>query len=103
MRYEIVLSPEAVQDSRGLRADLRARVRDAIERHLRYEPTRTSRARIKRLRGRSRPLFRLRVGELRVFYDVVEGVVQILAMVAKSQAQAWLEELGESDEDRTSV
>ena len=103
MRYEIVLSPEAVQDLRSLGGNIRSRVRDAIETHLRYEPTRISRTRIKRLRGISRPQFRLRVEEVRVFYDVVEEVVEVLAIVPKSQAQAWLEKLGESDEEDTPI
>ena len=98
MRYEIVLSPEAVEDLRNLRANGRAAVRDAIERHLRHGPTRTSRSRIKRLRGMSKPQFRLRIGEVRVFYDVVENSVEVLAIVDKTEAQGWLEKLGETDE-----
>lgn len=42
--------------------------------------------------------FRLRVGEVRVFYDVTEAVVEILAIVPKSQAATWLEQAGEADE-----
>lgn len=95
MRYEIILSPEAEEDFDGLKAYLRASVRDAIENHLQYEPTRTSKSRIKRLRGLSRPQFRLRVGEMRVFYDVSEGVVEILAIVTKSEAESWLRKVGE--------
>jgi mRNA interferase RelE/StbE len=67
-------------------------VRDAIERHLRYEPTKVSRSRIKRLRGLERPQYRLRVDEVRVFYDVTETAVEILAIVSKGKAQKWLDE-----------
>ena len=77
-----------------LRANLRAEVRDAIERHLRERPTKTSKARIKRLRGVSRPQFRLRVREVRVFYDVVATEVHILAIVSKEQAEDWLQRVG---------
>jgi mRNA interferase RelE/StbE len=94
MRYEIILAPEATDDLRRLRARLRAEVKDAIERHLRYEPTKTSRSRIKRLRGLSRPQYRLRVGEARVFYDVTGSSVEVLAIVAKSQAGEWLRQTG---------
>src|SRR5882672_10673107 len=62
MRYEVVLAPEAVRAFRALPAFRRAEVRDALERHLRYEPTRVSKSRIKRLRGMSQPQYRLRVG-----------------------------------------
>ena len=67
-----------------------AAVRAALETHLRHEPMKASRSRIKRLRGIRRPQYRLRVGEVRVFYDVSGTTVEILAIVAKSEVQAWL-------------
>jgi mRNA-degrading endonuclease RelE of RelBE toxin-antitoxin system len=101
MRYEIVFSPEAIEDLRDLKANVRAEVRDAIEQHLRHEPTKTSKSRIKRLRGLSRPQYRLRVEEVRVFYDVTEKNVQILAIVPKEEAEQWLVKAGESDENNS--
>ena len=94
MRFEILLAPEAVEDLRKLKAVLRATVREALETHLRHEPTKTSRSRIKRLRGRSRPQYRLRVDEVRVFYDVTGSTVEVLAIVAKSEAESWLAQFG---------
>jgi mRNA-degrading endonuclease RelE of RelBE toxin-antitoxin system len=103
MRYEIVLAPEAVDDLRRLKANVRAQVEDAMERHLRHEPTKTSKTRIKRLRGLSRPQFRLRVGDdIRVFYDVNDDTVEVLAIVPKSEADQWLQGHGESDEESSS-
>ena len=90
MRHEIVLAPEAVEDLKRLSARARTEVLDALEIHLRHEPTKTSRSRIKRLRGLSRPQYRLRVGEVRVFYDVEAERVEIVAIVMKSDAAAWL-------------
>lgn len=90
MRFEIVLAPEAVGDLKRLKANIRAEVRAAIERHLRHEPDRPSRSRIKRLRDVRRPQFRLRVGEVRVFYDVSDRFVEVLAIVSKSEAESWL-------------
>ena len=87
MRFEIVLAPQAVQDLRRLPARIRSEVRDAIEEHLRHEPKKTSKSRIKRLRGITKPQYRLRVGEARVFYDVREQNVEVLAIVAKRQAE----------------
>lgn len=95
MPFEIVLAPEAVEDLRALKANLRASVRDAIETHLRHAPAKTSRSRIKRLRGHRRPQYRLRVGEVRVFYDVSGETVEILAIVAKSEAESWLVQFGD--------
>ena len=94
MRYEIVLAPDAVRAFRGLAANRRAEVRDAMERHLRHEPARVSKSRIKKLRGMSRPQFRLRVGEVRVFYDVTPEAVEVLAIVTKEEAARWLAERG---------
>src|SRR5881409_3949499 len=94
MRYEVVLAPEAARAYRSLPAYRRAEVRDALERHLRFEPTKTSKSRIKRLRGLSQPQYRLRVNEIRVFYDVTETSVEILAIIEKQEAQAWLDQEG---------
>ena len=90
MRFEIVLAPEAVQDLKHLSAHDRSAVRDAIEVHLRHQPARTSKSRIKRLRGMSLPQFRLRVGEIRVYYDVAEKTVEVLAIVPKPKSSEWL-------------
>ena len=94
MRFAIVLAPDAARAVRALPAKQRAEVRDALETHLRHEPTKVSKSRIKRLRGMAKPQYRLRVGETRVFYDVTEQTVEILAIVAKRQAQAWLADRG---------
>ncbi len=94
MPFEIILAPEAVKSLRRLPAHIRAEVKDALEVHLTHEPTKVSRSRIKRLRGLSQPQFRLRVGDIRVFYDVTEAAVEVLAIIEKAEAQAWLDEEG---------
>jgi mRNA-degrading endonuclease RelE of RelBE toxin-antitoxin system len=94
MRYEILLAPEAVQDLRSLRASVRAEVRDGLERHLRHQPAEVSRTRIKRLEGEGSPGFRLRIGEIRVFYDIRENEVWVLAIVPKAEADEWLRKVG---------
>src|SRR5262245_66512210 len=103
MRFEIVLAPAAVQAYRALHARQRAELRDALETHLRYQPRRVSRSRIKRLRGLSQPQFRLRVGGLRVFYDVTNEAVEVLALVTKDQAARWLAEHATGAPDRSSA
>jgi mRNA-degrading endonuclease RelE of RelBE toxin-antitoxin system len=94
VRFEILLAPMAVRQLKGLRPDVAGGVREAIELHLRHEPTKVSRSRIKRLRGLERPQYRLRVDEVRVFYDVTETSVEVLAVVSKEQAEAWLDKEG---------
>ncbi len=95
MKYEILFAPEAVQDFKRLSARDRSTVKEAIQKHLRHEPEKISKSRIKRLQGIRRPQYRLRVEEIRVFYDVVEGTVEVLAIIPKSSATEWLEEIGE--------
>ena len=94
MRFEILLAPGAGIQLAALPAHTRAEVRDGIELHLRHEPTKLSKSRIKRLRGLDQPQYRLRVGEIRVFYDVTDKEVQVLAIVSKGEAQGWLDEQG---------
>ena len=77
--------------------DARATVRSALEIHLRHEPEKASRSRIKQLRGLLRPQYRLRVGETRVFFDVSGATVEVLAIVAKSEAQLWLAQFADPE------
>ena len=90
MPFAIILAPEAIEDLKSLKANVRAEVRAALKSHLRHEPKRLSRSRIKRLRGLRKPQYRLRVGEVRIFYDVTQTTVDILAIVTKSETKSWL-------------
>jgi len=42
-----------------------------------------------------RPQYGLRVDDIRVFYDVHEQLVEILAIINKSETEAWLAQFGE--------
>lgn len=95
MWYEITTTPEAAEDLRHLEARERAEVRDAVKRHLSHQPMMLSKSRIKRLRDLASPQYRLRVGEIRVFYDVVADEVVLLGVVRKSDAARWLASFGE--------
>jgi mRNA-degrading endonuclease RelE of RelBE toxin-antitoxin system len=95
MRYDIYLADSALDDLRRMRARDRSEIRDAIERYLRTAAERTSRSRIRRLRGLNRPMFRLRVGDFRVYYDVDGATVDILAVLPKLDSERWLHEHGE--------
>ena len=97
LSFSIVLAPEAVADLQRLKSNLRTAVRRALEVHLRHGPRKASKSRIKRLRGLSRPQYRLRVDEIRVFYDVTDDTVEVLAIVAKSEAETWLAQFGKPE------
>ena len=79
---------------KNLSLPIRTGVTKALEVHLTHEPTKVSKSRIKRLRGLSQPQYRLRVGDIRVFYDVTETQVQVLAIVTKAEAQSWVDAQG---------
>ena len=103
MRYEIIFAPQAEEDLLALRAGERTEVLDAIETHLRYEPEKVSKSRIKRLAGMEWPQYRLRIGDIRAFYDVLYllegGVVEVLAIREKNAAMKWLAEMGVRQDD----
>jgi mRNA interferase RelE/StbE len=99
MACEIEFTDDALTDFRTLDAPIRASIRQALEAHLRHEPTKVSKSRIKRLRELRRPQYRLRVDQFRVYYDVEGDVVTILGIVAKAASYDWLAYNSEPDHD----
>ncbi|MFI5382471.1 MAG: type II toxin-antitoxin system RelE/ParE family toxin [Tepidisphaerales bacterium] len=94
MPYEVDFDPQAVADMKRLRTFAKTAVLDTVERVLTVSPAQTGRSRIKRLRGLDRPQYRLRVGEFRVFYDVEGDGVYVLRVLAKSDVDDYLKEMG---------
>jgi mRNA-degrading endonuclease RelE of RelBE toxin-antitoxin system len=90
--FEIVIKPTAQRQLARLRRFHAISILDAIQLHLSHEPERTSRSRIKKLRGRQGATFRLRVGDYRVFYDVVDSVVTIVAVMHKAETARFYKE-----------
>jgi hypothetical protein len=45
-----------------------------------------------------KPQYRLRVDEIRIFYDILDNLVEIIAIVPKSQAAEWLLREGKTTE-----
>ena len=94
MPYRIELSDAAKLDLRALRKSGQVKVLDKIEMHLTYQPTMRSKSRIKSLRPGTFPHYRLRVDELRVYYDVIEPqhLVVVHGIVPKAESEVWLEQ-----------
>ena len=90
--FRIVFRPTAAGQIRGLRRVDAVAILDAIETHLRYEPERVSRSRIKRLRGRQHAIYRLRVGKYRIFYDVLEDQVIVTTVLHKQETTGFYRE-----------
>jgi len=90
--FEVLVRPTALRQLRRLRRVDAVAILDALDLYLRHEPDRPNRSRIKRLRGKQDATYRLRVGEYRVFYDVGEGVVTIIAVLHKRDTALFYRE-----------
>jgi len=90
--FRIVVRPRAAAQIRRLRRVDAVAILDAMETHLRHEPERLSRSRIKRLRGGNSATYRLRVGDYRVFYDVAEAEVVVIAVLHKRETAEFYRE-----------
>ena len=90
--FRITLKPDAVLDLNRLRKHDATLIADQIERHLRFEPARVSRSRIKRLRPPQPADYRLRVGAYRVFYRIAGDEVQVLRVMHKGQTREFYRE-----------
>jgi len=90
--FRIVVRPGAAAQIRRLRRVDAVAILDAMETHLRTEPERLSRSRIKRLRGSRVANYRLRIGDYRVFYDVAEAEVVVIAVLHKKETAEFYRE-----------
>ena len=81
MAYRIDFSPEADEHIARLKAHQRAKLLDMIGRQLVSQPMHTTRHR-KPLRPNPVAQYRLRVGELRAYYDVQEQPERLVVVKA---------------------
>ena len=90
--FDVKFKFEDLAALRKIKSFCAQQILDAIESHLRLEPERTSKTRIKRLRGKQQATFRLRVGDYRIFYDVLENVVSVVAILHKDETPKFYEQ-----------
>ena len=89
--FNINLKQDAARQFKKLKSYYAAKIMDSIETHLRHEPEKPSKTTIKKLRGRQKATYRLRVGDYRVFYDVGESTVTITTILHKSETEKFYE------------
>ena len=90
MAHIVELSDEARQDLAGLRAFDRSAVAKEMLTVLSVNPTLKSNSRIKLLEQPAPTQYRLRVGDVRVFYDVRnDGSVWVKRVMYKEMAQIY--------------
>jgi mRNA-degrading endonuclease RelE of RelBE toxin-antitoxin system len=96
--FAIRFVEEAVAEIAGLRAAERKRLFEAIEMKLAYEPAEANRGK-KILSGlvapweQVRPVWQLRVGDLRVFYDVDEAGRVVIVRAVRRKERKRTEEI----------
>jgi len=92
MKYAVIVARDAQEQFAKLDGRWRSRLKKEMRRHLEHQPKRESKSRIKRLRGLRRPEYRMRVDDMRVFYDVNDDMqrVEVLGFVDRSDAPEWL-------------
>jgi mRNA-degrading endonuclease RelE of RelBE toxin-antitoxin system len=92
MKYEVVVAKDAQDQFGELDGRWRSRLKMEMREHLERQPRRESKSRIKRLRGLRQPQYRLRVDDMRIFYDVNDEVnrVEVLGFVDKANVPEWL-------------
>ncbi len=92
--YDVQLSPAATRAFKKLTPDVRKRVRQALEKLAAEaaEPGRIGGKAVKTIRGAGDSFHRLRVGEHRVMYDVLEKarVLLVLGIVHRGELERWL-------------
>ncbi len=96
--YEIGFVEEAITEIRRMEGAARARLLDEIEEQLRHEPARETRRR-KRLSGLEPPwehvppVWQLRVGDWRVFYDVDTAARMVIVRAVRRKGKKLTEEI----------
>ena len=88
--FRIELGAGTERDLGALPANTQRVVLSEINLRLRSEPYREIKTRIKRLTGMIPPLYRLRVGDYRAYYRILEDRVVVLAILHKKDSERWL-------------
>ena len=88
--HEIHYAAEAVADLRGLRKFDQQRILDGIELHRTHTPRFVSKSRIKAMSQPFWSQYRLRIEDVRVYYDVDDKTpsVNVLRILVKATDQA---------------
>lgn len=90
MPHSIEYTALAIDQLRDLARHERRTVLDAVDQYLTNQPEKQSKSRIKRLRGYHVPAYRLRVGELRVYFTIENLTVTVHGVAPKDRQDEWL-------------
>ena len=93
--FRIVFKPLAIKQLKKIKRYHAVSIVDAIENQLSEEPEKVHGSVIKRLRGKQRSTFRLRVQDYRIFYDVTDDTVEVIQILHKEETRAFYQEENE--------
>jgi len=88
--FAIIFEPNAQRDLKTFEPPTARAILHEIQRWLTAEPFHELKTRIKRLTGFTPPLYRLRVGDNRIYYRIREQNVVVLAVLPKKDSDRWL-------------
>ena len=90
LRFAIEVSPHVEREISKLPHAIARLILDEIRARLSTDPIREIKTRIKRLTGFLPPLYRLRVGDYRIYYRIAPPRVVILGIFHKKDSDRWL-------------
>jgi mRNA-degrading endonuclease RelE of RelBE toxin-antitoxin system len=89
-RFTVEISSHVEREITKLPHAIARLILDEIRARLSTDPIREIKTRIKRLTGFSPPLYRLRVGDYRIYYRIAPPRVVILGIFHKKDSDRWL-------------
>ena len=92
--FSVILSKDAREDFYRLPFLVQKDVSDEMRKYLETRPHEVLKSRIKKLHHLKTALYRLRVGDYRVYYRIKFREVIVLAILNKKDSERWLRQFG---------
>ncbi|HPD60878.1 MAG TPA: type II toxin-antitoxin system RelE/ParE family toxin [Thermodesulfobacteriota bacterium] len=92
-KFNIVFAPSSQRDLERFETEAALQVVKDIKSYLETFPLGFRKTRIKKLTGFVPPLYRLRSGDFRAYYRIIEHKVIILAVTHKKDSERFLKKL----------
>ena len=89
-RFRIEFERHAQKDLESLEKQARLTILEAIQEYLSDTPFQAIKTRIKKMDGFRPTLYRLRIGDYRVYYRITDRTVGILGILHKKESKRWL-------------
>jgi mRNA-degrading endonuclease RelE of RelBE toxin-antitoxin system len=94
-RFKIVLTAAAKRDLTALESELALQIAQDIRTYLEVNPIPLGKPRLKKFSGFAPPLYRMRSGDFRAYYQIEADQVIILAVRHKKDSERFLKRIHE--------